>query len=160
MRGEWTIYFLRMSFTIIVPLVIVIRYFIKGYAIKNPYKSFGNKTTAQLYLNYQKWIDRVIIILLCFLIGYLFHAGLIPLLKDYPLLKENNYNTIIGITTSMDMNAANIVQIRCIRIKDLYSDNEFVLSTHVVGIEKNEYIVANYLPNSKVGVIVKHHKLQ
>ena len=160
MQAEWKIFFFRMCFTILVPLFIVFRYFIKGYVVKNPYKTFSDKVAAKLYLNNQKIIDKVIITIFCIIIGYLFYAGLIPLLEDYPLLKENNYNTIIGITTSLDMNATNIVQIRNISIKDLYSDDEFILRTHAVGIEKNEYIVANYLPNSKVGVIIKHQKLE
>ncbi len=53
------------------------------------------------------------IVLRYFIKGYVFYSGMIPLLKDYPLLKE-----------------------------------------------KNEYIVVNYLPNSKTGYVVKHYKLQ
>ena len=85
---------------------------------------------------------------------------MVPLLKDYPLLKEKNYNTIIGITMYSSMDRDSIVKIRNIQIKDLYSNEEIVLHCLESGIEKDEYIVVNYLPNSKTGYVVKHHKLQ
>ena len=90
----WEIYFLRTAFTILLLLAIILRYFIKGYVVKNPVKFFKNKTTAQLYQNNQKWIDKVVVILYCIIIGYVFYSGMIPLLKDYPLLRDKKYNTI------------------------------------------------------------------
>ena len=47
----WEICFLRVSFTIVLLLIIVLRYFIKGYVVKNPIKFFKNKVTAKLYQN-------------------------------------------------------------------------------------------------------------
>ena len=156
----WEIYFLRTAFTILLLLAIILRYFIKGYVVKNPVKFFKNKVTAKLYQNNQKWIDIVVVILYCIIIGYVFYSGMIPLLKDYPLLREKKYNTIIGITMYSCMERDSIVKIRNIQIKDLYSDEEIVLHCLESGIEKDEYIVVNYLPNSKTGYVVKHQKLQ
>ena len=160
MQETWGIFFLRVSFVILLLLIVVLRYFIRGYMIKNPVIFFKDKITAQLYKNNRKWMDKVAAIILCIIIGYLFYGSMCPLLKDYPLLKENNYNTIIGITVSSSMNRDNIAQFRNLQIKDIYSDEIIVIYIFSQGIGKDEYIVVNYLPNSKTGYVVKHQKLQ
>ena len=104
MRETWIVFFLRVSFVIVLLLIVVLRYFIRGCMIKNPVIFFKDKITAQLYKNNRKWMDKVAAIILCIMLGYLFYSGMVPLLKDYPLLKQNNYNTIIGITASSSMN--------------------------------------------------------
>ena len=160
MRETWIVFFLRVSFVIVLLLIVVLRYFIRGYMIKNPVIFFKDKITAQLYKNNRKWMDKVAAIILFIMLGYLFYSGMVPLLKDYPLLKQNNYNTIIGITASSSMNRGNIANFRNLQIRDLYSDEIIVVYIFSQGIEKNEYIVVNYLPNSKTGYVVKHQKLQ
>ncbi len=160
MRETWIVFFLRAFLVILLLLRVVLRYFIRGYMIKNPVIFFKDKITAQLYKNNRKWLDKVAAIILCSMIGYLFYSGMVPLLKDYPLLKEKNYNTIIGITVSSSTNRDNIAEFRNLQIKNLYSDEIIVVYIFSQGIGKDEYIVVNYLPNSKTGYVVKHQKLQ
>lgn len=117
-------------------------------------KLWGKKE-ASLYKRHPKAFDFPVLILSALLAIYGFVYFTLPLLKDYPLMQSGNYEVIVGITTSASQRDVKHKRDREMRIEDLETGEEILVTLFTETFERGEYVVVYYLPHFKLGVSVE-----
>lgn len=135
-------------------IVFLIQYLTKGHILKNQVKLWGKKE-ARLYKRHPKAFDFPVLILSALLAIYGFVYFTLPLLKDYPLMQSGNYEVIVGITTSASQRDVKHKRDREMRIEDLETGKEILVTLFTETFERGEYVVVYYLPHFKLGVLVE-----
>lgn len=110
---------------------------------------------ASLYKRHPKAFDFPVLILSALLAIYGFVYFTLPLLKDYPLMQSGNYEVIVGITTSASQRDVKHKRDREMRIEDLETGEEILVTLFTETFERGEYVVVYYLPHFKLGVLVE-----
>lgn len=160
MHGAWTYYFLKGILACIAAMIVIFKYIKRGYLIKPGSRFFKDSGMNKWYFSKQKFIERIFISILSIFLVYLLVTFMYPLLKDYQLLKRNEYKTLIGITTTRSDSKKSEVQGRSVYIKSLVTQEEILIYFFDSAIYKDSYVVVNYLPNSRIGEIVKQQRLE
>lgn len=150
----WWYSLFKGSIYYIIFIIFLVQYLTKGYILKNEMKRWG-KAEARLYSHHPKAFDLPIIALTAILAIWGFMEGTLPLLRDYPLMQNHQYETIVGITKSQSVKRPHHSTSRSITIEDLGTGEEVLITFLTEGVEEGEYVVAYYLPHSKIGVLVE-----
>ena len=70
-------------------------------------------------------------------------------------MQSGNYEVIVGITTSASQRDVKHKRDREMRIEDLETGEQILVTLFTETFERGEYVVVYYLPHFKLGVLVE-----
>lgn len=161
MRAIWNSEVLYIMVDWALMIWVLRRYFVKESLLGNNFfkgtkleKNDDCKEFIEFYRTQHKKIDLIIILILGMVIFYITIIEGIPMLRDYPLLKKNEYEVVVGYANTESTAVKGNVRNRRVNIRDTDTGEIIEVILYTTEIYKGDYLVVYYLPHTKFGEVV------